>query len=53
MRDDYVVYFGTNTSKNSQGIYYSTFNIRTGLLSKTKLAYEINNPTYQYISKKK
>ena len=51
MGDKFLVYFGTNTSKESLGIYCNYFNAKIGIFGKIKLVYEINNPTYQFISK--
>ncbi|MBM3845806.1 MAG: lactonase family protein [Verrucomicrobia bacterium] len=43
---DRWVYFGTYTGKNSQGIYVSRFDPRTGALSSPELAAESTHPSF-------
>jgi 6-phosphogluconolactonase len=43
---EYLVFFGTYTGANSQGIYVSTFDTATGRLSEPGLAAETKSPSF-------
>jgi 6-phosphogluconolactonase len=45
-RDNLLVYFGTYTRSNSQGIYCSRFSADSGQLSPPELAAETKNPSF-------
>ena len=47
---EFLVYFGTYTGTNSQGIYVSRLDADTGRLSAPELAATINNPTFLAVS---
>ena len=51
--DHSFVYFGTYTKKTSKGIYVSSFNSKTGILSEPTLAAEIKNPSFVAVHKNK
>ncbi len=44
--DNTIVYFGTYTSGDSDGIYVAIMDPETGRLSKTKLAVKVENPSF-------
>jgi 6-phosphogluconolactonase len=44
--NEYLIYFGTYTRKNSKGIYVSRLDARTGSISEPELAGEVASPSF-------